>query len=322
MKKKTDQPETGPAGKAYKPRQADKTYKTRQADKSINPRKAEKPFSARQADKTHKPKRDSGAFAPRQADGADRRGAGDTGDDLIVGRNSVIEAVKAERPLNKVFVQKDGGDSRLQAVAAYAKGAGVPVAPVEKAWLDKLAGRGHQGVAAFAAAKEYNDISDILNCAKARGEQTLILVAGGIQDPNNLGAVIRCAEAAGAHGVVIQRRNATGLTGAVARTSAGAIEHIMIARAANLTEALRYFKKNGVWTFAADASGGTPYTECDFSAASAIVIGGEGDGLGRLAKETCDFTVSLPMRGKTASLNASAAAAILLYEALRQRGGR
>lgn len=239
--------------------------------------------------------------------------------DLIPGRNAIIEALKSERPLNKIFLQKPVSDATLRNIEALAKSRAVPVVYVEKAWLDKAAGGTHQGAAASAAVKEYCDISDMLAYADEKGETPLIIVANRIYDANNLGALIRNAEAAGAHGVVIPKRNAAGLTGAVARVSAGAIEYMRVARTANVAETLRVLKKQGLWVIGADSAGKINYTECDMTGGTAVVIGGESEGLGRLVAETCDYIVSLPMRGRVTSLNASAAAAVMLYEALRQR---
>jgi len=239
--------------------------------------------------------------------------------DLITGRNPVLEALKSERPLNKIYVQKPASDGPLRMIDALARGRGVPVSYVEKAWLDRLAGGAHQGTAALAAVKEYCGIQDILDYAAEIAQKPLLVVANGIHDPNNLGAIIRSSEAAGAHGVVTPKRNAAGLTGAVAKASAGAVEHMRIARVSNITAALQDLKKQGLWIIGADAGGGTLYTDCDYTSASAIVIGGESGGLGRLVGETCDYIVKLPMFGKVSSLNASAAAAVILYEVLRQR---
>jgi len=241
------------------------------------------------------------------------------GQDLITGRNPVLEVLKSDRALNKVFLQNHISDGTLNTIEYLAKSRGIPVARVEKAWLDKLTGNPHQGTAAFVAAKEYCDVQDILEYASERAEKPLIVVANGIMDPHNLGAIIRSAEAAGAHGIVIPKRNATGLTNSVAKSSAGAIEYMRVARASNISMVLRNLKKHGVWIIGADSKGETLYTKCDLSVSAAIVIGGESSGLGRLVSETCDYLVSLPMRGKITSLNAAATASVLLYEALRQR---
>jgi len=240
--------------------------------------------------------------------------------ELITGRNAVTEALKSERPLNKVFLQNPASDGPLRVIEAMARGRGIPVVRVEKAWLDKTSERPHQGAAASVSVKEYCDVQDILEYSAERGEKPLLVITNGIFDTHNLGAIIRSAETAGAHGVVVPKRNAAGLTGAVARTSAGAIEYMRVARVANIAAVIRDLKKQGIWIIGADASATMNYTDCDMSGAAAIVIGGEDGGLGRLVAESCDFVVKLPVRGNIASLNASAAAAVMLYEALRQRG--
>ena len=238
---------------------------------------------------------------------------------MITGRNPVIEAIKSGRALNKIFLQSPAAESALRNIESMAKSHGIPSLRVEKAWLDRTAPGNHQGVAALTSIKDYCAVQDILDCAAERSEAPLIVVADEILDPNNLGAIIRSAEAAGAHGVIIPKRNAAGLTDSVSKASAGAVEYMLVSRASNVAAVLTELKKQGVWIIGADSPGGTAYTECDYKTATAIVIGGENKGLGRLVKETCDQIASLPMRGKIKSLNASAAAAVLLYEALRQR---
>ena len=264
------------------------------------------------------------APSAREANGGRERDAhGDRGrtppQGFVFGRNPVTELIKSGRPIVKVFLQNPVSDAPLRQIEYISKERGIPVARVDKAWLDRALPGHHQGAAALASVKEYADIADILALAAERGESPLVVVANEIHDPRNLGAIIRSAEAAGAHGVVVPKRNAAGLTDAVSKASAGAVEHLPVARAPNISQVLRDLKKSGLWIIGADASGDKPYTECDMTGASAIVIGGEHEGLGRLVRETCDYTISLPMRGKTASLNASAATAVILYEALRQR---
>ncbi|NLM83090.1 MAG: 23S rRNA (guanosine(2251)-2'-O)-methyltransferase RlmB [Clostridiales bacterium] len=240
----------------------------------------------------------------------------------IVGRNAVIEALRAGRPLDKVYIAKGDTDSALGHIAARAREAGVVVVLSDRRKLDMLSGnQAHQGVVAVEAAAEYKTIDDILAIARERGEPPLIVVCDEISDPHNLGAIIRSAECAGAHGVIIPKRRSAGVTAIVSKTSAGASAHVAIARVANITQALRELQKAGVWTYAADAKGGACLWDTDFTGACAIVIGSEGEGLGRLVAETCDFTVSIPMRGQISSLNASVSASLILYEALRQRMG-
>jgi len=241
----------------------------------------------------------------------------------IVGRNAVTEALRAGRALDKVYIQKGDTDPALGRIAAQAREAGAVVVQADRRKLDALSGHmAHQGVVAVEAAAEYVTVEDILNVARERGEAPLVVVCDEISDPHNLGAIIRSAECAGAHGVIIPKRRSAGVTAVVSKTSAGASAHIAIARVANIAQALRELKEAGVWTYAAEAEGGTTLWDTDLTGACAIVIGSEGEGLGRLVQDTCDFTVSIPMRGRIASLNASVSAALILYEALRQRTGR
>ena len=232
----------------------------------------------------------------------------------------MFEALKSGRPVNKVYILNSDSDKKLRAIEAMAKNGGIPVIRADKAWFNRMLPGSHQGTAAVTSAKEYCDVGDIMDCAAERAEAPLIVVANKILDPHNLGAIIRSAEAAGAHGVVIPKRNAAGLTDSAAKASAGAIEYMRVARVPNIHMALRELKKRGVWIVGADANGDIPYTECDMTGPSAIVIGGENESLGKLVGDVCDCIVRLPMRGKIASLNASASAAVLLYETLRQRG--
>jgi 23S rRNA (guanosine2251-2'-O)-methyltransferase len=244
------------------------------------------------------------------------------GNDLIMGRNPVLEVLKSGRGVNKLFIQAGRPDGSMQLIISLAKARGIPVQSVGRDWLDRLTKGVHQGVAALTSIKEYCGVDDILEYAARQAENPLVVVANGIMDPNNLGSMIRSAEAAGAHGIIIPKRNAAGLTEAVAKASAGAIEYMRVARVANIAETLVSLKKKGIWITGADADGGRPYGECDLTGGAALVIGGEDAGLGRLVKEKCDFIAAIPMKGKITSLNASAAATILLYEALRQRSAK
>lgn len=240
---------------------------------------------------------------------------------LYEGRNAVMELLRAGRTVDKLFVAPDQ-NGRMADIIALAKKSGAVVTQVDRRKLDAMSETGvHQGVIAQAAAHGYVSIDDILQVARDRGEQPLILVCDGLTDPHNLGAVIRSAETAGAHGVVIPKRRSVGLTATAAKASAGAIEHIGVARVTNLAAAIDELKENGVWVFGADAGGDKQLYEADFAGAAAIVIGSEGNGLSRIVHDKCDFIVSIPMKGKVNSLNASAAAAVLLYEAVRQRLG-
>lgn len=235
----------------------------------------------------------------------------------IVGRNAVRELLRSERAVDKLLVTKGEREGSIVVMVAQAIERGIPVVEVERGKLDLLAGGvPHQGIIAMAAEKEYVSVDDILNIAYEHGEKPLIVISDGICDPYNLGAVIRCAEGAGAHGIIIPKRRNSGLTPAVTKASAGAIEHMAVAKVPNIANVIDELKEKGVWTFAAEA-GGTDYSLVDFDCPVAIVLGSEGDGVSRLVKEKCDMTVSIPMYGKVNSLNVSTAAAVILYAAAK-----
>ena len=243
-------------------------------------------------------------------------------DGIIEGRNAVTEALRAGTPIDKIFLARGETDAALAHIAAAARDKGVVVVECDRKKLDFMSRtHSHQGVIAQAAVREYASVDDILNAAREKGEPPLIVVCDELSDPHNLGAVIRTAECAGAHGVIIPKRRSAGLTAVVAKTSAGAVSHIPVARVPNLPALLKELKEEGVWVFGTAADGTTPLYQADLKGPAAIVIGSEGTGMGRLVAENCDFTVSIPMFGKINSLNASAAAAVLLYEAVRQRMG-
>jgi len=239
---------------------------------------------------------------------------------LIEGRNAVTEALRAGTAIDKLYIARGETDRTLGRIAAQAKKAGAVVAEADRRKLDAMSETGsHQGVIAVAAAASYATLEEILQSAAARGEPPLLVVCDELSDPHNLGAVIRTAECAGAHGVIIPKRRSAGLTAVVAKTSAGAVSYLPVARVPNLPAALRELKKRGIWVFGTAAGAPMSLYEADFRLPAAIVIGSEGDGMGRLVRESCDFLVGIPLRGHISSLNASAAAAILLYEAVRQR---
>ena len=236
-------------------------------------------------------------------------------DGIIEGRNAVIEALRAGETIDKIYLPKGETDKTLGHIASKARAAGVVVVEADRRKLDAMSRtHAHQGVIALAAVREYVSVESILQAARDKGEAPLLVVCDEISDPHNLGAIIRTAECAGAHGVVIPKRRSAGLTAVVAKTSAGAVAHVPVARVPNIPALLKDLKKQGVWVF-----GTAALYDADLKGPAAIVIGSEGDGMTRLAAENCDFLVSIPMRGKLNSLNASAAAAILLYEAVRQR---
>ena len=243
-------------------------------------------------------------------------------DGVIEGRNAVVEALRAGVTIDKIFIMKGETDSVLGHIASTAREKGIVVVDADRRKLDNMSRtHSHQGVIALCSVREYASVDDILNAAREKGEHPLIVVCDELTDPHNLGAVIRTADAAGAHGVIIPKRRSAGLTAIVGKTSAGAVAHVPVARVPNITALLKELKEEGVWVFGTAAEGNTSLYKADLKGPAAIDIGSEGDGMSRLVAENCDFTVSIPMFGKINSLNASAAAAVLLYEAVRQRVG-
>ena len=240
----------------------------------------------------------------------------------LEGRNALQEALRAGRTIDKVFIAEGDTDKGLQRLAAQAKEAGAVVVPVDRRKLDMMSfTHAHQGVITLAAAHEYATIDEILEEAAARGQAPLIVICDELTDPHNLGAIMRSAECAGAHGVIIPKRRSVGLTATVAKASAGAVEYMKVARVTNINNAIHELKERGVWVFGTAAEGSIPMYKADLTGPAAIVIGNEGDGMSPLVRKNCDVMVSIPMQGRISSLNASAAAAILLYEAVRQRLG-
>ena len=238
----------------------------------------------------------------------------------LEGRNALTEALRAGRTIDKVFIASGDTDRALQRLAAEAKEAGAVIVPVDRRKLDQMSTtRSHQGVIALAAAHEYATIDDILEEAASRGENALIVICDELSDPHNLGAIMRSAECAGAHGVIIPKRRSVGLTATGAKASAGAVEYMKVARVTNINAAMAELKEKGVWIFGTAAEGSIPMYKADLTGPTAIVIGNEGDGMSPLVRKNCDVTVHIPMKGRISSLNASAAASILLYEAVRQR---
>ncbi|CAH0534873.1 23S rRNA (guanosine(2251)-2'-O)-methyltransferase (EC 2.1.1.185) [Oscillospiraceae bacterium] len=241
-------------------------------------------------------------------------------ENMLEGRNAVTEALSAGRTIDKLFVADGDTDRALGRICAMAKQAGAVVVPTDRRKLDYMSATGaHQGVIAMVAAHDYASIDDILKKAQDAGEPPLIVICDELSDPHNLGAIIRTAECAGAHGIIIPKRRSVGLTAVVGKASAGALEYMPVARVSNITAAIDTLKKAGVWVYGTAAEGDTTLYKADLKSAAAIVIGNEGEGMSRLVSERCDFKVSIPMKGSISSLNASAAAAIMLYEAVRQR---
>lgn len=240
--------------------------------------------------------------------------------DIIEGRNAVIEALRVGRSIDKIFIAKGETDKTLGHIASKAREAGIVVVDADRRKLDNMSvTKAHQGVIALIGVNEYCSIDDILALAEERSEAPFVIVCDEVSDPRNLGAIIRSAECAGAHGVIIPKRRSAGLTAIVGKASAGAAEHMKIARVANLPSALKELKDKGIWIYGAAAGGSSDLWKTDFTGSMALVIGSEGDGIGRLVRENCDFIVNIPMVGKINSLNASAAGTVIMYEVLRQR---
>lgn len=238
----------------------------------------------------------------------------------LEGRNALTEALRSGRTIDKVFIAAGETDRALQRLAAQAKEAGAVVVPVDRRKLDAMSTtHAHQGVIALAAAREYATLDDLLENAAGKGEAPLLVICDELTDPHNLGAILRSAECVGAHGVIIPKRRSVGLTATVAKASAGAVEYMPVARVTNINAAIADLKEKGVWIFGTAAEGSIPMYQADLTIPAAIVIGNEGSGMSPLVRKNCDVTVHIPMKGNISSLNASCAASVLLYEALRQR---
>lgn len=241
-------------------------------------------------------------------------------DDIVEGRNSVIELLKTDRDINKIFVQNGERHGSINKIIAVAKEKKVIIKEVEKSKLDFMSKtKNHQGVIAIVSPFNYCDVDDILEEAKDKNEDPFIIILDGIEDPHNLGSIIRTAETAGAHGIIIPKRRAASVNSTVNKVSAGAAEHMKIARVNNITETIRYLKENGLWICGTDMNTNTYYYNQDFNMPIGLVIGSEGFGMSRLVKENCDFLVKIPMKGKITSLNASVSAGIVMYEVVKQR---
>ena len=240
-------------------------------------------------------------------------------DDIIAGRNPVSEALSSGRPIESILVSKNNHSGSIVAIISKAKKKGITLKEVDQKKLDFMTGGAtHQGIVAVTAIKEYSTVEDILALAKERDEAPFIVILDEIEDPHNLGAIIRTAECSGAHGVIIKKRHSAGLSYTVGKASAGAVEYVPVARVNNISSVIDELKELGIWVYGADMNG-TDYTKCDFSGGAALVIGNEGKGISRLVREKCDTIVSLPLKGKINSLNASVAAGILMYKVAQGR---
>ena len=239
---------------------------------------------------------------------------------MLEGRNPVIEAIKSGRTIEKILIAKGSQEGSIRQLIAMAREKGLVIVEVDREKLDYMSEtKSHQGVIAITSPYKYVEVDDILNYAKEKGEKPFVIILDEIYDPHNLGAIIRTAEATGAHGIIIPKRRAVGLTPTVAKASAGAIEYVKVAKVTNISQTINKLKENGLWIVGADMDGDKSYFESDFTDAIALVIGSEGEGISRLVKDRCDYLVNMPMKGKVSSLNASVAGAVLMYEVVRQR---
>ena len=242
-------------------------------------------------------------------------------ENLVEGRNAVMELIESDKDINKIFVQAGEKHGSIMKIIARAKSKGIVVVEVQRRKLDEMSvSHNHQGVIAITPPFEYVEVEDILEEAKKKNENPFILILDGIEDVHNLGSIIRTAETAGVHGIIIPKRRAAAVNATVYKTSAGAVEYMKIARVNNIQNTINYLKENDVWICGTDMDTNSLYNEQDYKMPIAIVIGNEGKGMSRLTKENCDFVVKIPMKGKINSLNASVSAGIIMYEVLRNRG--
>jgi len=241
--------------------------------------------------------------------------------DQIEGRNAVLELLETDRDINKIFIARGEKHGSINKIITLAKQKKIVLVEAEKSKLDLMSEtKNHQGVIAIVPPFNYCEVDDILDEAKARGEEPFILILDGIEDPHNLGSIIRTAETAGVHGIIIPKRRAAAVNSTVSKVSCGAVEHIKIARVNNINETIKYLKENDIWICGTDMDAKNYYYNENLKGSIGIVIGSEGFGMGKLVKENCDFLVKIPMKGKVTSLNASVSAGIIIYEALKQRG--
>jgi len=239
--------------------------------------------------------------------------------DYIIGKNPVMEALRAERDINKILIAESSQRGQMQQLIQLAKEANVIVQFVPNKKIDQISDENHQGVLAYVAAYQYAEMDDLFAAAEKKNEPPFFLLLDEIEDPHNLGSIMRTADAVGAHGIIIPKRRAVGLTATVAKASTGAIEHIPVVRITNMARTIDELKERGIWIAGTDASGKQDYRQFDGTLPIGLVIGSEGKGMGRLVRDKCDFLINLPMAGKVTSLNASVAAALLMYEVYRRR---
>ena len=240
--------------------------------------------------------------------------------DKLEGRNSVLEALRSDRSINKILIAKGDREGSIKQIIALAKEKRVIYQEVDKSILDGMSStHAHQGVIAYVSVKQYVDVDEILKVAETRGEAPFIIILDEITDAYNLGSILRTADAVGAHGVIIPKRRAIGLTASVSKASAGAVEYMPVARVTNISQTIEYLKKKNIWVVGTDSSGEKSFFSSDLKGPIALVIGSEGEGIGKLVSQSCDFIVNIPMKGQISSLNAAIAGAIVMYEILKQR---
>lgn len=240
--------------------------------------------------------------------------------DLLEGRNSVLEAIKADRTINKLLVQRGNKEGSIKHIIALAKEKGIVIQETDRINLNKISTtHAHQGVIAYVASKDYVEVDDILEAAAQKGEDPFIVILDGIEDSYNLGSILRTGNAVGAHGVIIPKRRAVGLNASVSKASAGAIEYVPVARVTNIGQTIEYLKKKNIWVVGTDISGEKAFYQSDLKGPIALVLGSEGEGMGKLVSQKCDFIVNIPMKGQISSLNAAVAGAIIMYEVVKQR---
>ena len=264
-------------------------------------------------------KKKNGRFGDRRPREKEQRFKGEPDENIVYGRNAVKELLASGRDIDKLFIQVGDREGSVNLLIGQASERKIPIIEAERSKLDSLSmGNHHQGIVAIAAERNYATVEEILAYAEEKGEKPFVIILDGVEDPHNLGAIIRSAECSGAHGVIIPKRRAVGLTSTAAKASAGAIEHMRVAKVTNLATTIDYLKEKGLWLYAADMDGST-YYETDLGGAVGLVMGSEGFGISRLVKEKCDFVVSIPLYGSVNSMNVSCAAAVLMTDIARQR---
>lgn len=304
---------TAGAGRAERPEGFKKAGSFGKPARTDRPVKTERPI---------RPGKPAAADRPAITGRDDKTADFERNDDLdkLEGRNPVLEALKAGRSINRILVAKGEREGSVNQIIALARQKHIILQEVDRTKLDSLSSTfAHQGVIAFAAAKDYVEVDDILDIAGASGRPPFLVILDEITDSHNLGSILRTADAAGVHGVIIPKRRAVGLTSMVSKASAGAIEYVPVARVTNIAQTIEYLKKKNIWVVGTDSSGEKPFYQNDLKGPIALVVGSEGEGMGKLIRESCDFTVNIPMMGKISSLNAAVAGAIVMYEILRQR---